>query len=242
MRQAVAGRLMTSRIEHQSPISLGGVGAMCGALGLCALGVGQQTRAAPASPALMLVLLASAAGLIIILARVRLPPTVKMGCILATLSVMFLTIATGDAFGVKPTTRTITRASSGDTTDDGSAGGARAAVVDPVARARPGATVRLASASRGDLGWASRINGALDGRIGGGSSGWLRIDGRVSAQADRSKFIVIVEWSVDGADRSARCGSTSISGRDQTAILDQLRASFDAAASRSNSEGRASCV
>ncbi|HLZ77864.1 MAG TPA: hypothetical protein VKQ09_00880 [Sphingomonas sp.] len=233
---------MASRIEHQSPMTLGGVAAMCAAIGLCALGVGQQTRATPASPTLMLALLGCATGLIIILVRVRLPPTVKMGCILAMLSMMFITVATGDAFGVKPTTRTINKASSGDTTDDGSAGGARATVVDPVAHARPGAAVRLVSASQGDLGWASRINGALDGHIGGDSSGWLRIDGRVSAQADRSKLLVMVDWSVGGADRSVRCGSTSISGRDQTAILDQLRATFDAAAIRSNSEGRASCL
>ena len=208
---------MASRIEHQSSVTLGGVAALCAAIGLCALGIGQQTRPVSASPVLILSLLACGGGLIVVLARVRLPQTVKMGCILATLCVMFLTVATGDLFGVKSTTRKIDKATAGDSSDDAFGGSAGKSIADPAARARPGAAVRLVSASEGDLGWASRINGTLNGRIGGDSSGWLTIDGRVLAHEDHAKRLVMIQWSISGSSQSAKCGATSINGRDPDA-------------------------
>lgn len=231
---------MASRIEHQSPVTLGGVAALCAAIGLCALGIGQQTRPVPTSPTLMLTLLACAGGLIVVLTRVRLPSTVKMCCILATLCVMFLTVATGDTFGVKATGRTIEKATSHDSSTDAPAGVTGS--ITSRSTAHPGAVVHLVSASEGDLGWASKLNGSLSGRIGGDTSGWLTFDGRVSAHESNGKRLVMVNWSVTGSNHSAPCGSTSVSGRDANAILDQIRYTFNTAAIRSNSEGRATCI
>ena len=233
---------MASRIEHQSPVTLGGVAALCAAIGLCALGIGQQTRPMPSAPMLVVVLLACAGGLIVVLTRVRLPQAIKMGCIFSMMCVMLLTVASGDMFGIKSTGKKLDKASSGSTTDPIATGGGRAmGAGGGDAGAAPGASVRLINASQGDLGWASRINGALDGRIGGDTSGWLRIDGHVLAQENGRKLFVMVDWSISGSDQSARCGSTSISGLDPNAILDQFRATFNAATIRSNIEGRATC-
>lgn len=233
---------MASRIEHQSPVTLGGVAALCSAIGLCALGIGQQTRPMPSSPMLVLVLLACAGGLIVVLARVRLPQMVKMGSIFATLCVMMLTVATGDMFGVKATAKAIDKATSHDDSLDAPSRAGGSIISHSTGNKPPGAVVHLVSASEGDLGWATKLNSNLSGHIGGETAGWLTFDGRVSAHESDGKRVVMVNWNVTGSNRSAACGATSVNGRDPAAILDQVRYTFNTAAIRSNSEGRATCV
>ncbi len=231
---------MASRIEYQSSVTLGGMAAMCAAIGLCALALGQLTRSTPTPLALILLLLAGAGGLIIILTRVGLPYPVKMGCILVTLGVMFLTASTNDIFRMKATAR-ITGGTSTDSADS-PPNAAASAITPPEDRLPAGATVRLTGSSRGDLGWANRLDTALSGRIGGPSSAWLRIEGEVSARQRDDKRLVMISWGIGGSGGSVTCGSTSITGRDGNAILDQARETFEAAAARSNSEKRASCL
>ncbi len=231
---------MASRVEYHSSVTLGGMAAMCAAIGLCALVLGQLTRSGPTPLGLTLVLLGGGAGLLVILSRVGLPQSLKVGCILVTLGMLFLTVSTGDVFRMNPTAK-----KAGTVSADSTNSPADAAARDPSRperRLSAGATVRLVGSSRGDRGWASRLDAALSGRIGGPSSAWLRIEGEVSAQEGDGQHLVVVNWGIAGSDSGAKCGTTAIAGRDANAILEQFRETFEASATRSNNEKRASCL
>ena len=98
-----------------------------------------------------------AAGLIIVLCRVRLPRAVRLGCIVATLGVMFLLAAQSDMYAMKKVSRKIADplAAAGEDGADMTGGGASRS------SGRAGAMIHLRASARGDLGWTGRLDAML---------------------------------------------------------------------------------
>ncbi len=220
---------MASRVERQSPVTLGGVAAMGGAIAMCLLGLGQATQPTPTPSALLFMGWIGAAGLIVVLCRVRLPQVVKMGCIVATLGVMFLLANQSDLFAMKRVAQKIDDPRSTDV-----AAPSDAASRGTAAGGSIGAEVRLHPSARGDLGWTGRLDGLLAGGVGGPSATWLTINGSVTSEVKDEQTIVMVEWNIGGAGKPASCGVTSVVGRDDAVIGNQVRDAFETAAIRSS--------
>jgi len=226
---------MASRIERQSSISLGGVTALCAAIGLWVLELGQFTRGATMPMTVVVLLWIAGGGLVLILSRVRLPQAIRMGCILTTLIVLFLPAMSRDIFGGKSTAAKIAEATATDPAnalrrDDKD----RDPTLSPI-----GVTVRLSNSPEGDLGWAQQINSALNGRLDGPS--WLRIEGDVSARDENGGLLVVIAWHIGSGNSSVRCGTTSIAGQSKAAILDHARDIFAMAIARSAGKGHPAC-
>jgi hypothetical protein len=209
---------------------------MGGAIAMCLLGLGQATRPTPTPSALLFMGWIGATGLIIVLCRVRLPQVLKMGCILATLGVMFLLANQSDLFAMKHIAKTIDDPRSTDPATPPDAGR------DTRAGGSMGAAVRLHPSAGGDLGWTGRLDRLLVGAVGGASATWLTINGSVTAESKEEQTIVIVEWNIGGAGKSASCGVTSVVGRDDEVIGRQIRDAFETAAIRSNNRRQPVCV
>ncbi|MGN6122866.1 MAG: hypothetical protein ACTHOJ_07905 [Sphingomonas oligoaromativorans] len=228
---------MASKVERQSPVTLGGVAAMGGAIALCLVGLGQTTRATPTPPSLLFLGWVGAAGLIIVLCRVRLPRAVRLGCIVATLGVMFLLAAQSDMFAMKKVSRKIADplAAAGEDGADMTGGSASRST------GRAGAMIHLRASARGDLGWAGRLDAMLAGNIGSASASWLTIDGSVAAQEQEGRTAVTVEWRISGSGKASNCGITSVVSEDEKAVGIAVRDAFETAALRSTQRAQPVC-
>jgi hypothetical protein len=228
---------MASRVERQSPVTPGGVAAMGGAMALCLIGLGQSTRATPTPSSLLFLGWIGAAGLIIVLCRVRLPQTLRIGCICATLGMAFLLAGQSDIFAAKKVAKKIA--------DPASAGAEASSDTSVSQSARAagsaGATVRLYPSAQGDRGWTGRLGTALAGGIGGPSSGWLTIEGNVQAQVTDGQSAVMVEWRISGSGKATSCGITSVVSRDDRAIAAAFHDAFEMAAVRSIEHAKPVC-
>lgn len=230
---------MASKVERQSPVTLGGVAAMGGAIALCLVGLGQTTRATPTPPSLLFLGWVGAAGLIIVLCRVRLPRAVRLGCIVATLGVMFLLAAQSDMFAMKKVSRKIADplAAAGEEGVDTSSSSSSASR----SSGRTGAMIHLRASARGDLGWTGRLDAMLTGGIGSASASWLTIDGSVAAQEQEGRTAVMVEWRISGSGKASNCGITSVVSGDEKAIGTAFRDAFETATLRSTQRAQPVC-
>jgi len=228
---------MASKVERQSPVTPGGVAAMGGAIALCLAGLGQTTRATPTPPSLLFLGWVGAAGLIIILCRVRLPQTVRLGCIVAMLGVMFLLAAQSDMFAMKKVSKKIAdpmAEMAGGSVDI--TGGNASRSSGPA-----GAAIHLRASARGDLGWTRRLEVMLAGGVGSASASWLAIDGTVAAQEQGRRTAVMVDWQIRGSGKAASCGITSVVSGSEKAIGTAFRDAFETAALRSTQRAQPMC-
>ncbi|WP_019833250.1 hypothetical protein [Sphingomonas sp. PR090111-T3T-6A] len=228
---------MTSKVERQSPVTLGGVAAMGGAIALCLVGLGQTTRATPTPASLLFLGWVGAAGLIIVLCRVRLPQAVRLGCIVATLGVMFLLAAQSDMFVMKKVSKKIAdpmAAMAGESADITAGNSSRSS-------GSAGAVIHLRASARGDLGWARRLEDMLAGSVGNASASWLTIDGSVAAQGQGGRTAVMVDWRISGSGKAASCGITSVVSGREKAIGIAFRDAFETAALRSTQRAQPVC-
>ncbi|HET8613661.1 MAG TPA: hypothetical protein VFL92_12930 [Sphingomonas sp.] len=210
---------------------LGGIAAALGASGVAAAAWARLVLdPAPLSVIELAVLSGAGATMLVTLCRVEMPGRPRAGLALLLMVTMLTAAARADPFGM----RAVKAAASAQSADSDIL--AAASDEKGMQAASDGARVALTSAPSGDEGWAARLNGRLDRRIGGASASAYRVTGEVSAAAGR----VRLAWRIGRGDETVSCGVTS-GGGNGALLADQFAEPLRQAVDRSVALGRVAC-
>ena len=227
--------------EEAPPIDKPGVLAAAGAAGVVLAGWMRLMSGAPGWPVIVAIGLAAGA-MIIVLCRANMPASLRTPLVMALLATMLFGAARADLFGMRGVTDKVAQgadqaSASRDAIDRYASGNP-----DVPVTGTSGAEVVLVAGKGGGTEWAHDINGAWSGKIGGHAAQGLRISGSVDEDEVRDGMAwVAIDWAISRDFESARCGRTSVSGRDRAIIVQAIGEPMAQAVARSISLGKASC-